>query len=66
MSIGLPVISNFELYKKVVIDNNVGVCVDPTSPTDIAEAMIFLLIKHDVTLFGKQGLKSIKQKYSWQ
>ena len=47
MSIGLPVISsNFELYKNVVIDNNAGVCVDPTSPTDIAEGKLCLLISN--------------------
>ena len=68
MSIGLPVISsNFELYKKVVIDNNAGVCVDPTSPTDIAEAMLLFINQQlDVKTLSKQGLKSAKEKYSWQ
>jgi glycosyltransferase involved in cell wall biosynthesis len=68
MSIGLPVItSDFDLYKKIVLSNNVGVCVDPTSPEDIASEMIYFIdSKHDVTLFGKNGVKAIKQRYSWR
>ena len=66
MSIGLPVItSDFELYKEIVLTNNGGVCVDPASPDETASERInFIDSKYDVTLFGKNGVKAIEQRYS--
>ncbi|MCS7232323.1 MAG: glycosyltransferase family 4 protein, partial [Elusimicrobiota bacterium] len=40
----LPVIaSNFPLWKKIVEDNNCGICVDPLNPKEIANAIKYIL-----------------------
>ena len=68
MSIGLPVItSEFKLYKEVVLNNGAGLCVDPTSAGKLAEIMVsFINQEYDIVNFGRQGVKSVKEKYSWQ
>lgn len=67
MSIGLPIItSNFELYKEVVLGNRVGICVSPTSSIELSEVMTsFINQEYDILGFGKQGVKSVEEKYSW-
>ena len=68
MSIGLPVItSEFELYKEVVLNNGAGLCINPTSAIELSEVMTsFINQEYDVVNFGQQGVKSVKEKYSWQ
>ena len=44
MSAGLPIItSNFPLWRQVVEGNECGICVDPSKPEQIAEAINYLL-----------------------
>jgi glycosyltransferase involved in cell wall biosynthesis len=67
MSVGLPVIaSNFPLWKKIVEGNNCGICVDPFSPKEIAEAIKYIINNpKEAEKMGKNGKKIVKEKYNW-
>jgi glycosyltransferase involved in cell wall biosynthesis len=67
MSAGLPVIaSNFPLWKNIVEANNCGICVDPTNPSQIAEAMNFLKENpEEAKIMGDNGRKAVLEKYNW-
>jgi glycosyltransferase involved in cell wall biosynthesis len=67
MSAGIPVIaSNFPLWKKLVEDNNCGVCVNPLKPKEIAEAIEYI-ISHpkEAEKMGQNGRKVVLEKYNW-
>lgn len=67
MAIGLPVItSNFELYKNIVEKYNCGLCVDPFDPTEIANAIKYIL-NHPVQAekMAQNGKKIVLEKYNW-
>ncbi len=68
MSAGIPVLaSNFTLWKKLIEENNCGICVDPLKPRDIAEAINFLIANEEkAKLMGENGKKAIKNKYNWE
>lgn len=67
MASGLPVIgSNFPLWKQIIEDNEVGICVDPNDPNAIDEAIQKL--RNDPELvekMGANGRKMVKEKYNW-
>ena len=67
MSAGLPVIaSNFALWKKVVEGNQCGLTVDPTSPTEIAQAIDYLLARPELRRrMGENGRKAVQNQYNW-
>ena len=67
MCAGLPVIaSNFPLWREIIEGNNCGICVDPTNPKAIGEAIQKLSDNpHTAEQMGKNGIKVIKQKYNW-
>ncbi len=68
MLAGLPVISsNFIGLKKFIEENKCGICVDPTNPKEIAEAMKFL-IEYPVEAreMGKNGKKIVLERYNWE
>lgn len=66
MAIGLPTItSNFALYMQIVKDNNVGWCVDPYSPTDLAEVMMNILDNSSLSEISDYAV-SASSKYSWE
>ncbi|TYB33030.1 MAG: glycosyltransferase family 4 protein [Flexistipes sinusarabici] len=67
MAIGLPVItSDFEIYRKIIQKNNCGICVNPENPTEIAEAIEYI-ISHpkEAEEMGKNGRKAVEEKYNW-
>jgi len=68
MASGIPVIgSNFPLWKEIIEDNNCGICVDPTEPLKIAEAIKYLQENPDAaTEMGENGKKMVLEKYNWQ
>ncbi|WP_278405679.1 glycosyltransferase family 4 protein [Pseudoalteromonas ruthenica] len=68
MSAGLPVIaSNFPLWRNVVEKHECGICVDPTDPQQIADAMQFLVDNPEkAKQMGKNGVAAVESKYSWQ
>ena len=67
MSVGLPVIaSNFPLWKEIVVDNNCGLCVDPTNPKEIADAINYFFNKNSESLkMGLNGKKAVENIYNW-
>ncbi len=67
MAAGLAVIaSNFPLYKSIVEENKCGICVDPTDPVAIKNAIRFLSDNPDLCLeYGINGQKMVMSKYNW-
>ncbi len=67
MDFGLPVISSdFKLWKDIVSVNNCGVCVDPSNPKAIADAISYLLKNPDeAAVMGVNGQRMVKEKYNW-
>lgn len=68
MSAGLPIItSNFPLWREIVEGNNCGICVDPLSSKDIADAVTYILLnpKKGETM-GQNGKKAVVEKYNWK
>lgn len=68
MSAGLPVIaSDFPLWRGIVDDAQCGICVDPMSPKEIADAVRYLLNnKEEARKMGENGRKAIMNKYNWE
>jgi glycosyltransferase involved in cell wall biosynthesis len=59
MASGIPVIaSNFPLWKKIIEENECGICVDPTDPRDIQRGIRFLLDNPNRAMeMGRNGKK---------
>ncbi len=66
MAIGLPqVTSDFPLYREVVEEDNVGICVNPGNAADIAAAVLSILNDPAKAENMRQnGLKAV-EKYPW-
>jgi len=67
MAAGIPIIvSNFPLWRKIIEDIGCGILVDPLKPTDIANAISWLLGHPDqAEAMGKRGQEAVKVKYNW-
>jgi len=67
MSAGLPLVaSNFPLWMEIVEGNNCGICVDPSSPKEIAKAILYLNKNKEIARkMGENGRKTILEKYNW-
>lgn len=67
MSAELPVIaSDFPLWQKIVDDSGCGICVNPESPSQIAEAIRVLLDSPErVEKMGRAGRREVLGKYNW-
>jgi len=67
MSAGLPVIaSNIPLWQEIVKDADCGLCVDPLSPKDIGEAIMYLMDNPEEAIqMGMNGRKAVEAKYNW-
>ncbi len=68
MSMSLPVIaSNFPLYREVVESHQCGLLVDPTSPEEIAGAMIYLIERpEEARQMGENGRLAVVEQYNWE
>lgn len=68
MSASLPVIaSDYPLWREIVIDNNCGLCVDPSSVAEISAAVSEICdsgVKQ--AELGNNGHKAVIEKYNWQ
>jgi len=68
MAAGLPVIaSNFPLWKEIVEGNECGLTVDPLNPTEIAQAIEYLLEHPELRQkMGENGRRAVLGKYNWE
>ena len=67
MLAGIPVIaSDFLLWKKIIEENNCGMCVDPLNPKAISST-IDLILSDDAKAekMGQNGRKVVLEKYNW-
>ncbi len=67
MAAGLAVVaSDFPLWKTIINEFDCGIAVDPLNPSEIREALMYL-IKHplEAERMGRNGLKAI-EKYNWR
>lgn len=67
MSAGLPLIaSHFPLWRQIVEESQCGLCVDPSSPVEIADAMASLLSNEALCReMGNAGRVTVTNKYNW-
>ena len=67
MAAGIPVISsNFRLWKEIIEVNNCGICIDPSNPKKIAEAIQYFLDNKNIAQkMGKNGRCAVENKYNW-
>lgn len=68
MCAGIPVIaSNFPLWKEIVIKHNCGLCVDPQNPSDIANAIDYLIDNPDIAKkMGQNGFRAVQTEFNWK
>jgi glycosyltransferase involved in cell wall biosynthesis len=68
MSAGLPVIaSNFKLWRQIIEKNQCGICVDPENPSEIANAIKYLLSNHVLSKqMGLNGRQAVEEIYNWK
>ena len=67
MAMGMPVVvSDFELYRRVVEESQCGFCVDPTSPEQIADAIERLIRDPEQSKqMGERGREAVRTRYNW-
>ncbi len=67
MSAGLPVIvSNFELWRRIVETERCGLCVDPRDPGAIAEALRWICAHPgEAREMGERGRRAIRERFNW-
>lgn len=67
MSAGVPVIaSDFPMWRDIVEDAHCGLCVDPHSPAEIANAINYLRENPALAReMGNNGRRAVETKYRW-
>lgn len=68
MGMSVPlIVSDFPEMHRIVIDSNCGICIDPTNPKKIAEAILWSY-EHKIKLkeMGENGRVAVEEKYSWE
>jgi glycosyltransferase involved in cell wall biosynthesis len=68
MAAGLPLLaSDFPLWQQIVAETQSGVCVDPSSPAAIAQAIAGLLSTEELCRAkGRAGRKAIENRFNWK
>jgi glycosyltransferase involved in cell wall biosynthesis len=68
MACGLPVVaSSFPMWREVVEGNDCGLCVDPTDPDAIADALEYLADHPNRRQeMGRNGRLAVERRYNWQ
>ncbi|WP_026679203.1 glycosyltransferase family 4 protein [Fictibacillus gelatini] len=68
MSAGIPAIaSHFPLWREFVEDNQCGICVDPLDPSEIRDAMKWM-IEHPIEArkMGENGRRAVIENFNWE
>lgn len=68
MAAGIPVIaSDFPVWREVIESSECGICVDPSNPGEIAQAIEHLFDNREIARnMGENGRKVVFEKYSWE
>ncbi len=68
MAAGLCVLaSDFPLWRRLVEENGCGVCVDPTSPEAIAEALEYLKSHpSEAAEMGRRAREMVERRWNWR
>ncbi|MHC8514317.1 glycosyltransferase family 4 protein [Sporosarcina sp. ITBMC105] len=68
MAAGIPVIaSDFPVWRGIIEQLKCGICVDPLNPSDIADAINWILENpQEAEQMGKNGRQLIETKYNWE
>ncbi len=68
MGAGLPLIaSHFPLWKKLIEKEQCGILVDPLKPTQISDAITYILEnEEEAEKMGKRGKFAVQNKYNWE
>lgn len=68
MAAGLPVIgSDFPMWRDLLEKNHCGICVDPTNPLAIAEAINYLKTHPSEAIeMGQNGRRLVLETYNWK
>lgn len=67
MSAGLPLVASyFPLWRQIVEKSNCGLCVDPSSPKDVANAIARLLSNEALCReMGNAGREAVTNRFNW-
>lgn len=67
MNFGLPIItSNFGEMQHYVLENKVGITVDPFDENALSDAQIFLFSNPDkMEEFGRNGIMAVDERFNW-
>ena len=68
MAQGIPLVaSNFDLWKAIIEKVDCGICIDPSSPNAISEAIHFLFRdKNKAKQMGENGRAAVLATYNWE
>ncbi|MDO5615016.1 MAG: glycosyltransferase [Cruoricaptor ignavus] len=68
MGMGIPVIlSNIETAKKINKKYNFGICVDPSNPKEIADAILYLKNNKEIAKeMGDNARKAFENEFNWK
>ncbi len=68
LAMGLPVVgANVPTIQKVLVENDCGLVVDPTSPTEIASAIIRLAQDEDLrNKMSENGRRAAETRFNWE
>ena len=67
MMAGIPVItSHLRLWEEIVKSNDCGLCVEPSEPATISDAINYLLSHpEEARRMGDNATKAVREKYNW-
>ena len=67
MLASIPVIVSDFSIKEIIVSEKCGISVDPTNPSEIAEAIVYLIKNpKEAKKMGISGRKAIEKKYNWE
>ena len=68
MAAGLPTIaSSFPGWRAIIEDNGCGLCVDPTDPRALAEAIRWILDHpREAEAMGRNGRRAVERLFVWE
>jgi len=67
MAMGIPVLGvNVPSIAKYVVESGAGLIVDPLTPENLADRILYLLKNPDVRkIMGEHGRQAVRKKYNW-